>query len=65
MIFAEGAPTETMVGDALFARKLSIHRSGVVLSRLRSAVSPWIDVRRPGDGIWERLAERAESQTGL
>jgi hypothetical protein len=63
VIFSEGAPTESMVGDALFARKLPAYRGGVVLSRLRSAVSPWIDVRRPGDAIWERLAERAENQT--
>jgi hypothetical protein len=65
VIFSEGAPTETMLGDALFAPKLRANRSGVILSRLRSAVSPWVDVRRPGDGIWQRLAQRAESRLTL
>jgi hypothetical protein len=65
VVFSEGAATETLWADAPFARKFPANRSGVILSRLRSAVSPWVDVRRPGDGIWERLARRAESRSTL
>jgi hypothetical protein len=46
----------------LFAPRVPANRSAVLRSRLRSAVSPWIDRRKPGDAIWERLAERAETQ---
>lgn len=45
-----------------FAPRLSTRRRDILQSRLRSAVSPLIDVRQPGDLIWERLAERAETQ---
>ena len=45
-----------------FAPRVPANRSAVIRSRLRSAVSPWIDRRQPGDAIWERLAERAETQ---
>jgi hypothetical protein len=65
VIFSEGAATESLRVDAPFARKLPANRSGVILSRLRNAVSPWVDVRRPGDDIWERLAQRAESRSAL
>ena len=45
-----------------FAPTLPADRITVLRSRLRSAVSPLIDVRRPGDAVWEQLAERAEKQ---
>ena len=81
VIFAEGAPAETLLtrseqafdyrsDDAsayeeraapkLFAPRVAAH-GDVVRSRLRSALSPWIDRRQPVDHIWERLAERAET----
>lgn len=47
-----------------FAPRIQANRSAVICSRLRSAVSPLIDVRQPSDAIWERLAERAEIQLG-
>lgn len=47
---------------ASFAPRLPTRQSAILRSRLRSAVSPLIDVRQPGDIIWERLAERAEIQ---
>ena len=80
VIFAEGAPTETLLAagsegfDNLrhgtntsvdrvpFAPTLPANPSAVFRSRLRSAVSPVIDVRQPGDALWEQLAERAEKQ---
>jgi hypothetical protein len=45
-----------------YAPRLPANSSAVIRSRLRSAVSPLIDIRQPGDGVWERLAERAETQ---
>jgi hypothetical protein len=65
VILSEGVPTETMVDVALrqdFAPRLSGKRSAIIRSRLRSAVSPWIDRRQPGDVIWDRLADRAQLQ---
>jgi hypothetical protein len=44
-----------------FAPRLPANRGAVIRARLRSAVSSWIDRRRPGDAVWERLAERAET----
>jgi Hint domain-containing protein len=63
VILSEGAPAETMVDVALqqdFAPRIPGQPGAVMRSRLRSAVSPWIDRRHPGDVIWERLAARAE-----
>ena len=57
--------TAGYVGDAhstQYAPRLPANTSAAFCSRLRSAVSPLVDIRRPGDGIWERLAERAETQ---
>jgi hypothetical protein len=85
VIFAEGAPAETLlaggnaafdnwVGDedvsaakALdpperFAPVLPFNNRAIVRSRLRTAFSPWVDRRQPIDIVWERLAERAETQ---
>ena len=52
-------------GDAQpvqYAPRVPANSTAVIRSRLRSAVSPLIDIRQPGDGVWERLAERAETQ---
>jgi Hint domain len=58
-----GAYPATNIGQLRpFAPRVPPNRSAVIRSRLRSAVSPWIDRRQPGDVIWERLAERAETQ---
>jgi hypothetical protein len=76
VIFSEGAPTETLLAAASYddvrpqsdidqprpyAPRVAPNRGAVICSRLRSAVSPWIDRRQPGDVIWERLVERAET----
>jgi hypothetical protein len=45
-----------------FAPIVPANRGAVIRSRLRSAVSPWIDRRQPVDAIWDRLAERAETE---
>jgi hypothetical protein len=44
-----------------YAPSVSCSPRAVIRSRLRSAVSPWIDRRQPVDVIWDRLAERAET----
>ena len=86
VIFAEGAPTETLLGRGESEFDNEVGREGVsqsmplgpsepfapivpmfnnratVRSRLRSAVSPWVDRRQPTDMVWDRLAERAETQ---
>jgi hypothetical protein len=84
VIFAEGAPAETLLAsresafdngaddaglparldvDQLepYAPSVSCSPRAVIRSRLRSAMSPWIDRRQPVDVIWDRLAERAEA----
>lgn len=48
--------------SAPFAPRVSSSRKAVIGSRLRSAVSPWIDRRQRIDVIWERIAERAETE---
>ena len=45
-----------------FATRVPTSRRAVIGSRLRSAVSPWIDRRQHVDIIWERIAERAETE---
>jgi Hint domain len=55
-------PTKNVHQLEPFAPRLPVNRSAVIRSRLRSAMSPWVDRREPGDLIWERLAERAETQ---
>jgi hypothetical protein len=45
-----------------FAPLVAANGRAILRSRLRSAVSPLIDLRRPGDATWERLAERADTQ---
>jgi len=77
VIFAEGAPAETLRGRSEldfdnatdrvetssvtpFAAITPYRTRDVLRSRLRTAMSPIIDRRRPVDLVWERLAERAE-----
>ena len=43
-----------------FAPVVSPSRKAAIRSRLRSAVSPWVDRRQPVDVIWDRIAARAE-----
>jgi hypothetical protein len=45
-----------------FAPVLPFNYRTVVRSRLRTALSPLVDRRQPVDIVWERLAERAETQ---
>jgi hypothetical protein len=49
-------------GPVPFAPVVAANGRAIVRSRLRSAVSPLIDLRQPGDATWERLAERADTQ---
>jgi hypothetical protein len=60
VFFAEGAPVESLpeVEKAYCAPRAS---SGPheFQSRLRSAISPWIDIRQPVDVIRDRFEERA------
>jgi hypothetical protein len=44
-----------------YAPRVLANRRAVLKSRLRSAASPLIDIREPGDAAWERLAERADA----
>jgi hypothetical protein len=69
---ASAAPADIIAHEALCAaapsklgRGLPSNRMAILRSRVRSAVSPWIDIRRPGDAVWERLAERAETRMSL
>jgi hypothetical protein len=55
---SEGQPLQ--VEQRPYAPQVPANRSAVLKSRLRSAASPLIDIRQPGDAVWERLAERAE-----
>jgi hypothetical protein len=79
VIFAEGAPAETLWGESAFdgrrADEAALGAStasfapvmpkfgprAALRSRLRVAVSPWVDLRQPTDIVWDRLAERAET----
>lgn len=78
VIFAEGAAAETLlatadrafdswegeasVGAEEFAPRVSATNAAVIWSRLRSAASPLIDRRQRGDIIWDRVAQRAETE---
>ncbi len=79
VIFAEGAPAETLRGERVFDNLPADEIASVAIpvpfapvmpksgpraalrSRLRVAVSPWVDLRQPTDIVWDRLAERAET----
>jgi len=63
VIDAEGCPCESLLmpGQEACAPRLGFHgRRREVASRLRSAVAPWIDRRRPLDVIRDRLEGRGE-----
>lgn len=85
VVFAEGAPAETLLtacdpavqgwNETMlwrlppndermtpYAPMLSAHGAGILRSRLRSAIAPLVDRRQPVDIIWERIAERAETE---
>ncbi len=63
VIFAEGAPTESRIGEQMkpFAPIWFGGRKSELASRLRSAISPWIDRRKVADKIRDRLDLRGES----
>ena len=79
VIFAEGAPAETLCGERAFDNWSADQAALATIpepfapvvpkfgpraalgSRLRVAVSPWVDRRQPTDIVWDRLAERAET----
>jgi hypothetical protein len=60
VFFAEGAPVESLpeAGQACCAPRAPSGRHEFQ-SRLRSAISPWIDIRQPIDVIRDRFEERA------
>jgi len=63
VILAEFAPIESALGERMtpFASTGLGGRRADLASRLRSAISPWIDRRQTCDRIRDRLDERAES----
>jgi Hint domain len=63
VIFAEGAPVETSLGDQMapFAPIWFGGRKSKFASRLRSAISPWVDRRNVADKVRDRLDVRGES----
>ena len=62
MIFAEGAPVELALGDRMiaFAPRWFDDRKSQLASRLRSAISPWVDSRKVVDRVRDRLEVRGE-----
>ena len=63
VIFAEGAPVESCLGDGMrpFAPIWFENRKSQLASRLRSAISPWVDRRKMADKVRDRLDVRGES----
>ena len=63
VIFAEGAPVELALGDGMipFAPIWFDNRKSELASRLRSAISPWVDRRKVADKVRDRLDVRGES----
>ena len=63
VIFAEGAPVELALGDWMisFAPRWFDGRKSQLASRLRSAISPWVDRRKVVDKVRDRLDVRGES----
>ena len=63
VIFAEGAPVESSLGDRMisFAPRWFDGRKSELASRLRSAISPWVDRRKVVDKVRDRLDVRGES----
>ena len=63
VIFAEGAPVESCLRDGMipFAPIWFEGRKSELASRLRSAISPWVDRRELVDKVRDRLDVRGES----
>jgi len=63
VILAEGAPVESCLGDGMkpFAPIWFEGRKSQLGSRLRSAISPWIDRRKMVDKVRDQLDVRGES----
>jgi len=63
VIFAEGAPVESALGDRMisFAPRWFDSKKSQLASRLRSAISPWNDRRKVVDKVRDRLEVRGES----
>lgn len=63
VIFAEGTPVESLRDERMIPFAPTWHggRRSELRSRLRSAISPWLDRRRNFDKVRDRLEARAES----
>ena len=63
VILAEGAPVESALGEGMiaFAPIWFGNRKSELASRLRSAVSPWVDRRKVADRVRDRLDARGDS----
>jgi hypothetical protein len=63
VIFAEGAPVESCLRDGMipFAPIWFESRKSELASRVRSAISPWIDRRNMADKVRDRLEVRGGS----
>jgi hypothetical protein len=63
VIFAEGAPAESCLLDGMtpFAPIWFEGRKSELASRLRSAISPWVDRRGRADKVRDRLDARGDS----
>lgn len=61
VIIAEGAPVESVLGDRMvpFAPIWFVGRRSELASRLRSALSPWVDRRKRADKVRDRIEESA------
>lgn len=61
VFFAEGAPVESLpeADEAFCAPRAPYCGRHEFQSRLRSAISPWIDIRQPVEVIRDRFEERA------
>ena len=63
LILAEGAPVESALGEGMvaFAPIWFGTRKSELASRLRSAVSPWVDRRKVADRVRDGLDARGDS----
>ena len=62
VILAEAAPVESALGEGMiaFAPIWFGNRKSELVSRLRSAVSPWVDRRKVADRVRDRLDARGD-----
>ena len=63
VILAEGAPAESLLADRMvpFAPIWFGGRKSKFASRLRSAISPWVDRRKVADKVRDRLDVRGDA----